>query len=530
METIRRVYDEDMLNKKHCSIISPREDAQMFRNQDQHCVPAECITELYELLWRWGHRATDQPGFAKNFGFAISDTIIIDKGRAYAWYFISKRDGSLLRKSDQNLSLGAVEKKLCRDRTDNESPIAATWYPITSQFADARCLSPMAEFFTPSSCRVFLQCLTHKHSGVLQAFVEPQGVSNFLIRTVRYRDQTSLVVRTNRSLLASGRGPLFDRCATFEGWEGLSSSCSRYRSNTQPYMEDQILESGEMFNQRIEQEKVRQMLFLEPRQHVALHFKVSKDNMLYFIYASVVPEKEVILQTRPLLLMRDTCMTEDLPCQSLLPGGTQKKATPFEAPTCAKRWQERQKEAQAALEEMRSLLQGDSETDRERTKRDNSLPPVSTVSAISQDTARGYSDTGSSRRRALSARAAGEATLLPKMGYSKPIVPAIPYQIHALQHSLQESGRYEITPPFVGNKEVPVKRPLVSTTTTTTTTAVVYDDSAAAAAAARSAPEGSLGSCYYSAPPEARDPPTSRTEPLARGAERGGAYLPESYR
>merc|ERR1712216_381995 len=80
------------------------------------------------------------------------------------------------------------------------------------------------------------------------------------------------------------------------------------------------------------EEHVRKMLELSDDQHVALHFKVAKDHMLFFIFGSVVTEKEVILQTRPQLLMGDPCMTEELKGQALLPGGTDKKALPHEVP------------------------------------------------------------------------------------------------------------------------------------------------------------------------------------------------------
>merc|ERR1711988_1644728 len=93
-----------------------------------------------------------------------------------------------------------------------------------------------------------------------------------------------------------------------------------------------IRAAGETLNQRIEQERVRQMLFLNPTQHVALHFKVTKDHQLFFIYASVVSEKDVILQTRLQLLMGDPCMTDHLPGASLLPGGTDMKALPYRGP------------------------------------------------------------------------------------------------------------------------------------------------------------------------------------------------------
>merc|ERR1719221_1516835 len=125
-------------------------------------------------------------------------------------------------------------------------------------------------------------------------------------------------------------GTWFYRAATFEGWDGLSSSSSRYRSHKHPHMEELILAVGETLNLQIEQERVRQMLFLGPSEHVALHFKVTKDHMLYFIYGSVVSEKDVILQTRPQLLMGDQCMTESLPGSALLAGGTDRKALPYE--------------------------------------------------------------------------------------------------------------------------------------------------------------------------------------------------------
>lgn len=458
MEYIRKVFDAQVAKKKNQAINSPREDAQMFRCIDKHAVPCECITELYELLWRWGHRKTDQPGFVKNFGFAIPDTVIIVKGRPYAWYFVSKKDGSLLRKNEQNLSVAAVEKAFCRERTEGESPICATWLPIASQFPEARCFSQLAEFLTPTSCTAFLKGLHAGHSGIIQAFVEPYGVSNFLVRTVQYKDQTALNVRTNRSVLASGRSNIFDRCATFEGWEGLSSSCSRYRWHGQPLMEEQILEAGEALNQRIEQERVRQMLFLEPTQHVALHFKVSKDNFLYFIYASVVSEKDVILQTRPQLLMRDASMTDDLRCQALLAGGTSRRATPYGTPTCLQRYWEQQAQKAAynstRYEDVRFLADG--EADDEETFRDGSLPSLQKKVSVPHT----ETSLGSSQIRSLSARRPKDFAVLPRVPYDPPAVPLVPYRVNNLQHNLQESGRYEYPPPFFGGDVV--KRPLIT--------------------------------------------------------------------
>eukprot|EP00931_Biecheleriopsis_adriatica_P072737 TRINITY_DN47151_c0_g1_i1.p1 TRINITY_DN47151_c0_g1~~TRINITY_DN47151_c0_g1_i1.p1 ORF type:complete len:508 (+),score=68.59 TRINITY_DN47151_c0_g1_i1:67-1590(+) len=468
MEHIRKVYDEVVGSKKHSSIISPREDAQMFRNVDRHAVSSECIIELYELLWRWGHRNPQGRGFAENFGFAIPDTVVIVKGRPYAWYFISKKDGSLLRKTDGNLSLHNMEKKLVAESRDpqglNSNVPVAVWLPMASQFPEARCHSPYGDFMSAKGLSRFIMGLRDTHSGIIQAFVEPHGVSNFLIRTVEFRRQTALSVRTNRSLLSSGKGTVFDRCATFEGWEGLSSMSSRYRSHRHPHMEELILAASETLTRRIEQERVRQMLFLGPHLHVALHFKVNSDHMLYFIFASIVTEKDVILQTRPLLLMGDPCMTEELPGAALLPGGTTRKAQPFEAPPCY---------SARGSGGARALVEKEEEEEARkasRESRDRNLPTVEAAEGGSATMTlrrppRPSSGRGpnSARQRQYSAqrRHVMEKSLLPRMmGYEKPIVPEVPYKTLDVPRHVED---YETFVALANETMESVKRPLVST-------------------------------------------------------------------
>lgn len=435
MEHIRRVYDEDVGGKKFAAIITPREDAQMFRSTDQHCVPCECIVELYELLWRWGHRRNKSRSFADNFGFSIPDTVVIAKGKPYAWYFISRKDGSLLRKSDGNLSLFALEKKLVgdRDKEEQRDKPCAVWLPMASQFPEARSPTPFAEFLSARGLQDFIIKMRGDHSGILQGFVAPHGVSNSLVRTVEFRRQTALAMRTNRGLL-SGGGNLFDRCATFEGWEGLSSMSSRYRNHRHPHMEDLILAASETLNRRIEQERVRQMLFLGPHQHVALHFKVASDGMLYFIFASIVSEKDVILQTRYQLIMADPCMTEELPGAALLPGGTPRKALPHEAPSCYSARGPRQ-----GLPPPEEPL-----TFNERpTPRLRSLPPLE------------------SRRQRPQGSAKRQHGLLPRMECEPPPVPQVPYQTLDLPRSVED---YEIFAVKYGELTDTCKRPLVAPT------------------------------------------------------------------
>merc|ERR1740121_139671 len=115
---------------------------------------------------------------AYGFPFTMTTVSGIAKGKPYAWYFISKKDGSLLRKSENNLHLGTLEKKLCKDRQEGEPQLCAVWMPMASQFPEARCHSSFAEFLSVNGCRHFMANMKATHSGILQAFVEPHGVSN----------------------------------------------------------------------------------------------------------------------------------------------------------------------------------------------------------------------------------------------------------------------------------------------------------------------------------------------------------------
>lgn len=460
------MFDEQMAAQKLHFAAIPRG-----YTSDALEMPSNCIVEIYELLWRWGHRV-EHRDFAKSVGFTIPDTVVFVKGKPYAWYFISKKDGALLRKSANGLSLGAVEKKFCREKAEGELPIVATWMPIASQFPEARCHSQSAKFLSQHSCRDFLSNLRQSHSGILQAFVEPHGVSNFLVRTVHYKNQTSLLVRTNRAILNGGRGDFFTRCATFEGWHGLSSSCGRYRSHKHRHMQEVILKVGQALNERTEQEHVRQMLFLDESQHVALHFKVNKDHALHFIYASIITEDEVIVQTWPQLLMHDDAMTGELPWAALLPGGTARKSGPG-APSFVQRGiEEKQRDDESYSAD--GFL--DSATNSQDSRRDYAPDPVQGSSAWHGNfDQQGEPETPQSKSRTspreLVEKCKGlprirqqrqrpqsgglravDPHILPRLSYGFPSIPPVPFQI-------VEAGR---DCPHLRCPQGPLKRPLIA--------------------------------------------------------------------
>lgn len=455
MEYVRRVLDEEALKVNTGSISTAREDAHMFRARESYSLPCESIIELYELLWRWGHSGVEKRGFAARFGFSIPDTVVILKGKPYAWYFMSKKDGSLLRKTGEKLNLGHIEKTLVRDREETQPfEIMCTWLPMASQFADARCHCCNAEFFTKAGATYFLGSLRPTHSGVFQVFVRPHGISNFLIRTVHFLDQTSVCVRTNRSLL-NGRGDCFVRSATFEGWAGLSSTNSRYKCHKHPQMEEVIISASERFSDRIHEERVRQMLFLPPDQHIALHFKVAKDHELFFMYGSVISEKEAIQQTRPQLLMGDPAMTDELVGSALLRGGTEKKALPYSMHQFEKTRLDALSPSTCKGEEAAEF--GDRQCIARSVVKCGaggvSLPPINDSRGVAKETCPPLFGDRSRRR--------GQAdfSAIPRVSYPRPEIPQAPFTIQLKTHFLDEVGRFECLPPCLYIDKI--KQPLI---------------------------------------------------------------------
>lgn len=335
---------------------------------------------------------------------------------------------------------------------------------MSSQFTQDRCASQCAEFLTSGATRTFLTNMHSMHSGVLQQFVYPQGISNCMIRAVQFQDKVSLAVRQNRNLISKEGVPIFKRLATFEGWAGLSGVMSKYENPKHPDMEDQLLEVSRHLTHRISQERVRQMHFLAPNQYVALHFKVTPDHVPHFVFASIVPEREVVIQTKYQLLLEDTCMTESLPGAMLIPGGTNRK---MEVPGP----EERRMKAIADREarEREEMLMREEMAEQERTLA-NQLPPLRLLSGQARQDRDLFRGPG----RAQSARRSGEMTdrgreeypglssprgFIPRLDYSQPSIPPPPYVSNIMPHDHNEAGRFECAPPFAG---VPIKHPLVS--------------------------------------------------------------------
>jgi len=281
-----------------------------------------------------------------------------------------------------------------------------------------------------------LTSMSSATSGVLQAFVEPHGISNFLVRAVQFHDKVSIALRTNRYLLSQNKIQVFKRCATFEGWPGLSAVTYKYACHKHPGMDDHVRSVAEELTQRITQERVRQMHFLAPNQYIALHFKVTGDGTLYFIYASIVPEREVIIQTKNELLMEDGCMIDEIPGAPLIRGGTERKMRAF-PPSRRDRSDN-----------------GDEEETRQGDATSRSLPEVR-----ARTTSGGASRNLAASERRTPRKKSPLDMFIPQVGYGPPQIPPAPYSANHLPHDNEEAGRYEYPPPFAGMESV--KHPLI---------------------------------------------------------------------
>eukprot|EP00392_Amoebophrya_sp_AT5.2_P000801 g802.t1 len=128
-EDVLREREAPHPSHMHPQTQTPREEARLWRESgSSYSLDCACVVELYELLWRWGnllkgtrrppgisgdHRNRHlEPEFAARFGFKLPESVVFSNGKPYAWYFLSKKDGTLLRKKPESLNFAAIEKRI----------------------------------------------------------------------------------------------------------------------------------------------------------------------------------------------------------------------------------------------------------------------------------------------------------------------------------------------------------------------------------------------------------------------------------
>jgi len=441
----------DRLTKPFGSIETPRDDAKSFRKRDKLASPYKCIVEMYELLWRWGNRKGKQSkNFLRAFQFSVPQTVVWAGGKPYAWYFISKKTGGLLRKKPEQLTKTTIEREFCR--TNQE--IVAQWIPMASQFHDPVSEgTPYVEFMNSIQTANFINRMgsANHASGILQAFVYPHGITNNLIRTVEFKDKISIGVRYNRLLLNSNSS-LFKKCATYEGWPGLSSVAYRFNpkvsvrdlvnkihSNS---IEDKVREITITLGTRVAQERVRQMHFLQPTQYIAFHFKLDTNFVLNFIFASIISEEEVFVQTQNQLVLDDPIMIDPI------------------GQATEESWNEliekhRSMEDTILKGSVTSIL--DREKKKEKEEPNGPHKPYIVV-PMPENFQLPYANKSPKKKTKLPP-IVPTASFIPKIGEIPPNFPLPPYQANQVPYAMAEAGRFEYPPPFIDGGIV--KQPLV---------------------------------------------------------------------
>ena len=171
------------------------------------------IEAFYHLLW------------AKNFNgepcpeVLVPDTIIY-KFRIPAYWYFTGADGRLRRKNKASI----VNQKIFKDFTAgarSDRDVVALHICETADSPDAPA-ETVIRYFDKVALKDFLFTQEKLDDGCLQKFVRPKGLSNTMIQAAWSPQMCLLERRVNVCPLLSGRAPLQERTATYEGSEHLS--------------------------------------------------------------------------------------------------------------------------------------------------------------------------------------------------------------------------------------------------------------------------------------------------------------------
>lgn len=180
------------------------------------------VEAFYHMLW------------AKNFNgepcpeVLVPDTIIY-KYRIPAYWYFTGSDGRLRRKNKANI----VNQKIFKDFTAGarsekdvvalhicERPIGGDAAKSTDE-APAR-METVVRYFDKATLKDFLFVQEKLDDGCLQKFVRPKGLFNSMIQAAWSPQMCLIERRVNQTPLLSGRVPIDERTATYEGSEHLS--------------------------------------------------------------------------------------------------------------------------------------------------------------------------------------------------------------------------------------------------------------------------------------------------------------------
>ena len=178
------------------------------------------VEAIYHQLW------------ARNFNGepcqVLVPDVIIYKYRIPAYWYFTGTDGRLRRKNKANI----VNQRILTDftagvRTDRDVVACHICEHALGVNADAEEGPPartetVIRYFDKAGLKEFLFNEEKVYDGCLQKFVRPKGLFNSMIQAAWSPQMCLLERRVNLSPLLSGRAPLQERTATYEGSEHLS--------------------------------------------------------------------------------------------------------------------------------------------------------------------------------------------------------------------------------------------------------------------------------------------------------------------
>ncbi|KAG5189969.1 hypothetical protein JKP88DRAFT_142705, partial [Tribonema minus] len=188
-----------------------------------------CIS-LYEYLW-----CKDEISFSPQIN--VPDTVVYKYGQPVHWYFTAM-DGTIKKKLRSNMTNAKIEESFLKkahaqapktskskhhpqDALLEGSDVVAYYISWETNGADAGNKSEQAaaeiEYFDAAGLKEFLFHRSKQHNGILQAFVEPSGSSNAVVRAIWTPKLCLTERRVNCRKLRDKRYGLFERAVTYDG-------------------------------------------------------------------------------------------------------------------------------------------------------------------------------------------------------------------------------------------------------------------------------------------------------------------------
>ena len=226
------------------------------------------------VLLHWLH-VKDELGYGPTI--CLPDTVVYKLGQPVHWYFTSKIDNKIKKKSKQKLVNVQIEETF--NRCGAGCDIVA--YYISEVAQEHGCVSATnIEYFNRRELHEFLYTRWKDNDGLLQRFVEPKGSSNAVIRAIWSPKVCLLERRVNIKQLNDQRYGVYERAVTYEGPEYFSTAVP-LRGSILPSQIQRICENLVMHISEVSFQKYRV-------GRMVANFKVDSKDRVWFLWSSSI--------------------------------------------------------------------------------------------------------------------------------------------------------------------------------------------------------------------------------------------------